>query len=86
MRLRDVLYMDYKYCTADFIHSQTTNASLFCRHSCSFVPRKVGTVRLGFRFWNLLLFNIIAPAWRLQGEWWGETGNKENSKYSQHTM
>lgn len=57
--------MDYKYSTADFIHSQTeiAIANLFCGHPCSFVPRKVSTIRLGFRFWNPPLLKSIAPAW-----------------------
>lgn len=42
-------------------HRDIVSANLFCRYSCSFVPRKICTVRLGLGFWNPPLFNVIAP-------------------------
>lgn len=42
-------------------HRDIVSANLFCGYSCSFVPRKICTIRLGLGFWNLLLFNVIAP-------------------------
>lgn len=43
-------------------HRDTVSANLFGGYSCSFVPRKVCTIRLGLGFRNFPLFNIIAPS------------------------